>query len=190
MARANGPKVVQSIRKIRHWKQRYDPKARFVFRRATSWPLVTKDGKIKPGPDRIQYPAGSIIPDAVVKSMGAKLRRWWEGHLIELHEFKAPNVTTGVVNMRDPTGKLSGAKQTKKKGKKKGKKKNGKKLEVTDATRALVVEMVVAGATKAAMARALETSVATLKRHFSDELSAFHEQHELTEEVTEKQEWP
>ena len=174
---ATKPKAVQSIRKVRHWKQRYKKNARFVFRKAQNWPEVTKAGKVKPGGKRIHYPAGSIIPEAVILNMGAKVRRWWEARLIELHEFKDPNVKTGVVNMRDPSGKLGVGKAPKKKadGKKGGKKKGkgGKarpKFEPKPEHSDLVLDLVAEGASQKAIAKTVGCSPSTLKRYFADEL--------------------
>ena len=71
------------IRRLRHWKQRFDKNAEFIWRRPTIAGGVT-------------YEAGSPIPD-VLKNNPAKLRRFWEAKRIELADFEAPNVATGVV---------------------------------------------------------------------------------------------
>jgi hypothetical protein len=83
--RSSGPQVVKAIRKIRHWKQRWDPRARFVWRKQTTWS--------SPGHKAVTFPPGSVLEDWVIESMGAaKLRRFWESHRIELLEF---DVDTG-----------------------------------------------------------------------------------------------
>ena len=63
-------------RRLRHWKQRYAPNAVFIWRRR-----VLFGGKT--------HNPGEQIPAelAVNKS---KLRRFWEGQLIELAEFEVP----------------------------------------------------------------------------------------------------
>ena len=69
------------IRRLRHWKQRWDPNARFIFRRRTLY-----SGEV--------FEAGDIIPETLANNR-AKLRRFWEAKRIELAEFEAPNVQTG-----------------------------------------------------------------------------------------------
>ncbi len=78
---AKAPKVVQTIRKLRHWKQQYQKNARFVWRKATRWPNEHGKG------DTL-YPAGSFVPVWVQATMGAKLRRFWESNRIELYEVQ------------------------------------------------------------------------------------------------------
>ena len=63
-------------RRLRHWKQRYAPNAAFIFRRRMLF-----GGKIC-------HP-GEQIP-AELAANKAKLRRFWEGQIIELAEFEAP----------------------------------------------------------------------------------------------------
>ena len=93
MATTETPQVVKAIRKIRHWKQRWDPNAAFVWRKETRWPKPSKSGRTS---TRVVFPAGSVLTPWVIESMGkAKLRRFWESHRIELLEFNAPNVATG-----------------------------------------------------------------------------------------------
>lgn len=77
---ANKPKI---IGKLRHWKQRFKPNAAFVWRRRCLF-----QGKMTE--------IGMPIPDVLVK-LPTKLRRFWESRVIELAEFDAPNVATGVV---------------------------------------------------------------------------------------------
>ena len=69
------------IRKLRHWKQRWDPNAEFIFRRRTRY-----SGEV--------FEAGDLIPETLANNR-AKLRRFWEAKRIELAEFEAPNVQTG-----------------------------------------------------------------------------------------------
>lgn len=76
---------MRRIRTLRHWKQRYDENAQFIFRKA-----ITYAGK--------RFAAGDAIPDDL-KSKLTKLRRFWEARTIELAEFEAPNVKTGVVDV-------------------------------------------------------------------------------------------
>ena len=66
------------IRKLRHWKQRYDPNARFICRRRMRW-----GGLI--------YESGDPIPEQLAESK-SKLRRFWEAGRIELAEFEVPGV--------------------------------------------------------------------------------------------------
>ena len=69
------PVVVRKIvGKFRHWKQRFNPDAGFVWRKAVEW----KAGE-KVGP-------GSLIPEELLKNRG-KLRTFWEAGYIELAKF-------------------------------------------------------------------------------------------------------
>ena len=72
------------IRKLRHWKQRYNPNAPFIWRRRVLW-----GGKLTT--------PGDLIPDDLAANK-AKFRRFWESQWIELAEFEAPNVQTGQVD--------------------------------------------------------------------------------------------
>lgn len=77
------PKI---IRKLRHWKQQFDKNAAFVWRR------------------RMLYRGtltvlGDPIPEFLASNK-TKLRRFWESQVIELAEFDAPNVATGVVDQK------------------------------------------------------------------------------------------
>lgn len=58
------------VRKLRHWKQRFDPTARFVFRRRCRFA-----GK--------QYQRGDEIPESLRKKR-LKLEDFWEAGVIEL----------------------------------------------------------------------------------------------------------
>ena len=63
------------MRKLRHWRQRFDPKATFVFRRRTKW-----SGEwMEPG-DPVPMDGLSV----------AKLRSMWEAKRIELAEIEEP----------------------------------------------------------------------------------------------------
>lgn len=64
------------VRRIRHWKQRYDPNATFVWRKPVNW-----------GGERMRV-GDELTPD-MIEAMGrAKLRRMWESQTIELAEFE------------------------------------------------------------------------------------------------------
>ncbi len=71
----------KQVRKLRHWKQRWDRNADFVWSRRTIYAGVT-------------YTPGDPIPDDLA-ARPTKLRRFWESKRIELAEFEAPNVATG-----------------------------------------------------------------------------------------------
>lgn len=68
----------EGVRKLRHWKQRYDEKAKFVWRRSITW-------------NGVQVTVGDPIPDDLAASR-TKLRRFWESSTIELAEFEAKDV--------------------------------------------------------------------------------------------------
>lgn len=76
------------VRKLRHWKQRFDRNAEFVFRRRLTW-----GGRA--------YEPGAGIPRAL-RDSPTKLRRFWESGTVELAEFEEPNVATGQVESRIP----------------------------------------------------------------------------------------
>ena len=63
-------------RRLRHWKQRYEPNAAFIWRRRCLF-----GGKT--------YEPGERIP-AELAANKSKLRRFWEGQIIELAEFEPP----------------------------------------------------------------------------------------------------
>ena len=75
------------VRKLRHWKQRFDKNAKFIWRRKTEYGDWT-------------YEIGEAIPEEL-ENNPTKLRRFWESKRIELAEFKAPNVATGQNNNDD-----------------------------------------------------------------------------------------
>lgn len=74
---------MRKVRKLRHWKQRFDKNAAFVWRKG----LVYQGQRIV---------LGAPIPKELADSP-TKLRRFWESGTIELAEFDAPNVATGQV---------------------------------------------------------------------------------------------
>ena len=63
-----------ATRRLRHWKQRYEPNAAFIWRRRLLF-----GGKT--------YEPGERIP-AELAANKSKLRRFWEGQIIELAEFE------------------------------------------------------------------------------------------------------
>lgn len=74
----------RKVRSLRHWKQRWDPNAAFVFRRVTDW-------------DGTRFEAGDLVPEEFIAAVGrTKLRRWWESQRIELAEFEAPVTSHGM----------------------------------------------------------------------------------------------
>jgi hypothetical protein len=75
-------------RRLRHWKQQYDPNAEFVFTKPITY-----------GPKK--YKAGDKIPDELFDNK-TKLRRFWESKTIELYAFETPDVTTGQVAEQKP----------------------------------------------------------------------------------------
>ena len=80
----------KSIRKIRHWKQRYHPDAAFICRRRIQW-----GGRA--------YESGEPIPGGLAANKG-KLRRFWEGGWIELAEFEVSRAGTGRIETNLPNG--------------------------------------------------------------------------------------
>ena len=72
----------RSPRRLRHWKQKYDKNAKFIWSRD-----VVYSGQ--------DFVAGDIIPDGLVSP--TKLRRLWESKWIQLADFDAPDVLTGTV---------------------------------------------------------------------------------------------
>lgn len=74
----------KKIRTLRHWKQRFDKNAAFIWRRQ----LLFQGVLTKPG---------DPIPEILAEN-ATKLRRFWESKVIELAEFDTPNVATGIVD--------------------------------------------------------------------------------------------
>ena len=75
-------------RRLRHWKQRYAPNAAFIWRRRMLF-----GGK--------DYEPGEQIPPELAANK-SKLRRFWEGQIIELAEFEAPAPEPAPVSLRPP----------------------------------------------------------------------------------------
>lgn len=75
---------MRKVRTLRHWKQRFDENAEFVFRKAVTYATV-------------EFKAGDPIPEDL-KNKTTKLRRFWESNVVELAQFEEPNVKTGVVD--------------------------------------------------------------------------------------------
>ena len=73
----------RAIARHRHWKQRFNPNANFIWRRS-----ATIDGKV--------MKAGMPVPKVVTENR-RKLLRFWGAKWIELADFEAPNVATGQV---------------------------------------------------------------------------------------------
>lgn len=69
------------VRKFRHWKQRFNPDAKFIFRRGVLF-----------GPKR--YDRGDLCPEELLRNK-LKLRNFWEARVIELAEFEVPDIITG-----------------------------------------------------------------------------------------------
>ncbi|UFK26765.1 hypothetical protein [Roseobacter phage RDJL6] len=72
---------MRKVRSLRHWKQRFNHNAKFIWRRPIIWQGETVE-------------VGTPIPEDLVKGR-AKLRRFWEAGVIELAEFEDPDVVTG-----------------------------------------------------------------------------------------------
>lgn len=72
---------MRKVRKLRHWKQRFDKNAKFIWRKPITWL-----GE--------QVTPGDPIPEDL-ENNPTKLRRFWEAHVIELAEFEEPDVQTG-----------------------------------------------------------------------------------------------
>ena len=74
--------------KLRHWKQRFDKNVSFVWSRS----ILFGGSYTK---------VGEIIPDVLSKNP-IKLKRFWESRVIELKDFKAPDVQTGQTEKDTP----------------------------------------------------------------------------------------
>ena len=72
---------MRKVRKLRHWKQRFDKNAKFIWRKPITWL-----GE--------QVTPGDPVPEDL-ENNPTKLRRFWEAHVIELAEFEEPDVQTG-----------------------------------------------------------------------------------------------
>ena len=71
----------KKVRTLRHWKQRFNKNADFIWRR----PIIWQGENMEPG---------DPIPEALATNP-TKLRRFWESRVIELAEFEEPDVLTG-----------------------------------------------------------------------------------------------
>lgn len=69
-----------TIRKLRHWRQQFEPSAEFVFRRPVLW-------------GETQYMPGDKVPPSLQENT-KKLRLHWEARSIELAEFDEPRGVT------------------------------------------------------------------------------------------------
>lgn len=86
---------MRKVRKLRHWKQRFDKNAAFIWRKAVNW-----NGE--------EVQVADTIPQDLADNP-AKLRRFWEAGIIELAEFEEPNVVSGRVEPKiEPTETLIG----------------------------------------------------------------------------------
>lgn len=72
---------MRKVRKLRHWKQRFDKNAKFIWRKPITWL-----GE--------QVTPGDPVPEDL-ENNPTKLRRFWGAHVIELAEFEEPDVQTG-----------------------------------------------------------------------------------------------
>ena len=91
---------IRNFRKLRHWKQRFNKNAKFIWRKA-----ILFDGE--------KTEMGAPIPESLDANK-TKLRRFWEAGTIELAEFEAPDVATGQIP--DPTDLPEGVTVTSGKG--------------------------------------------------------------------------
>ena len=84
--------MTRRTRRLRHWKQRFDPNAKFIWRTSKLW-----DGKMT-------VPGEEVDPEfAANKRNRNKLRNLWESGMIELAEFKpVKDVTTGEREADEP----------------------------------------------------------------------------------------
>lgn len=89
------------VRTLRHWKQRFNKNAEFVWRKSVKY-----NGQ--------QMVLGSAIPKQLADSP-TKLRRFWESGVIELAEFDEPNVLTGESSKSEKSPKKPPIKRKKSK---------------------------------------------------------------------------
>jgi len=75
--------MAQLIRRLRHWKQRFNKDAEFIFRRPMKF-------------EGVNHQAGDPIPEVLFNNK-TKLKRFWEAKAVELAEFEAPDVATGAL---------------------------------------------------------------------------------------------
>jgi hypothetical protein len=85
--------------KQRHWKQQWDPNAKFIYRRRLK--LQRKEP-----PHEVFYV--DQFEDVDIAFWGiSRVRRLWEQQAIELKHFKAPTFKPGVVTQNAPVSKVS-----------------------------------------------------------------------------------
>jgi hypothetical protein len=121
---------IRAVGKYRHWKQRFQRDAVFIWRKNVRWP---RDGELLP------FAAGSVIPAWVMESMGpAKLRRMWESHFVELYQVDGSAPEGSQVVLNPPSGPKPKGKSGRRKAKKapRRKKKAAAKKRLTKAQRA------------------------------------------------------
>jgi len=69
--------------RIRHWKQRYDPAAKFVFLKRLKLGLDPKKPVVAPG---------DPVPTGDVRLGRARIKRWWHAGIIGLADWVDPDV--------------------------------------------------------------------------------------------------
>ena len=77
---------MRAVRKLRHWKQRYDEDAKFIWRRSVTW-------------NGVMVEVGTEVPEDLANNK-AKLRRFWQSHIIELAVFEERDVMSGEPNQK------------------------------------------------------------------------------------------
>lgn len=81
------PESLRPVRSVRHWKQQFRKGGPFRWRRPTVFAGV-------------RYEAGEVVPDGLLSP--TKARRFWRSLRIEMAEFVAPDVLSGVVPSAAP----------------------------------------------------------------------------------------
>jgi hypothetical protein len=74
---------MRPVRRLRHWKQRFQKDADFIWNKAVMW-------------QGTQVKIGDKIPD-ILSNNTNKVRRFWEAGVISLMDFSEPDVLTGQV---------------------------------------------------------------------------------------------
>lgn len=69
--------------RIRHWKQRYDPDAKFVFLKRLKLGLDKKKPVVMPG---------DPVPTGDIRLGRARIKRWWHAGIIGLADWVDPDV--------------------------------------------------------------------------------------------------
>lgn len=77
--------------RTRHWKQRWDPSASYVFRRR-----LRMDGGSHP---KFVMPGDPVTPEIIAKLGMVRVKRWWEAQTIERADFD-PTVRGGVAKVK------------------------------------------------------------------------------------------